>query len=291
MVLDAVSARVEGRWVVDRESPLPTEEDILGVLHWVHDPEHIDRVREASERGSGWLDSEDCGVSAGTYRSAFAAAGLALQAALDVLNERLVRSFVVSRPPSHHAGRDHASGYCFFSTTAVAAEVLAQGWGKPVVVADFGALHGDGLQDHFYDRGDVGVVSVHRYPAFPGSGTADEIGEGEGSGLNRNVPLAAGADDDIVCTAFEQALTEVCSRLQPSAIVLAAGFDGLQGDPIGGMTMTENGVARLTSISIRAAERWAQGRILSFLEGGFELESLAKSTRIHVEELAKTSVQ
>ncbi|MGD9252571.1 MAG: histone deacetylase [Holophagae bacterium] len=289
VVLDALIARAEGRWVVDAESPLPPEDDIVGTLQWIHDEDHISRVKQASEKGSGWLDSEDCGVSKGTYPAAFAAAGLALQAGLDLLNDRARRIFVVARPPSHHAYRDRAAGYCFFSTVALAAEVITNGWGLPAVVADFGALHGDGIQAHFYDRGDVGVVSVHRYPAFPGTGSADEVGEGAGLGLTRNVPLAGGAGDDVFCDAFETALDEVCSQLQPAAIVLAAGFDGHHRDPVGGMALTEEGIKRLTSISVAAAERWSHGRILSFLESGFELEALANSARIHVEELTKTS--
>ncbi len=289
VVLDALAARSDGRWAVDRESPLPDAEDTVGVLKWIHDESYIDRVREASERGSGLLDSQDCTVSPGTYRSAVASAGLALQAALDLLNQRLERAFVAARPPGHHAHRDRAAGYCFFNPVALAADVVSQGWGRPVVVADFGALHGDGIQDHFYGRGDVGFVSVHRYPAFPGSGGADETGEGEGRGATRNVPVAEGSGDDVICTAFEQALLETCERLEPAAIVLAAGFDGHRADPIGGLSLTTGGFARLTAVAVDAATRWSGGKILSFLEGGFELEALAKSARIHVEELAKTS--
>jgi len=288
VVLDALTARTEGRWVVDRESPLPPEDDVVGCLKWVHDPAYIERVREAAERGHGWLDSQDCGVSSGTYRAALAAAGLALQTSLDMVNGRLTRAFIVARPPSHHAGRDRASGYCFFNSVALAAEVVTRSWCSPVVVADFGALHGDGIQRHFWDRGDVGYVSVHRYPAFPGTGGADEIGEGEGSGATGNVPLAAGADDDIICTAFESVLSEVCSRLQPAMVLLVAGFDAHRADPLGGMLMTAEGYKRLTAIAVSAAETWSGGRLMSFLEGGFELEALAKSARIHVEELTKT---
>ena len=291
VVLDALSARAEGRWVVDRESPLPPDEDTVGTLEWIHDPAYIERVREASEVGSGWLDSHDCTVSSGTFDAAVAAAGLSMQTALDLVNNRLRRAFVVVRPPSHHAGRDRASGYCFFNSVALAAEVVVRSWNQPVVIADFGAFHGNGTQQHFYTRGDVGYVSVHRYPAFPGTGGADEVGEGEGQGLTRNVPLAAGAGDDIFCTAFSEALDEICRRLQPSAILLSAGFDAHVDDPLGGMNMSESGFGQLTATAIDAANRWARGRVMSFLEGGFELEALAKSARIHVEELAKTSAE
>ena len=289
VVLDALSARAEGRWVVDCESPLPPDEDTLGTLAWIHDPAYIERVREASEAGSGWLDSHDCGVSSGTFDAAVAAAGLAMQAALDLVNGRLQRAFIVARPPAHHAGHDRASGYCFFNSVALAAEVVVRSWNRPVVIADFGAFHGDGTQQQFFSSGDVGFVSVHQYPAFPGGGGGDEIGEGEGLGTARNVPLAGGADDDIFCTAFSGALDEICRRLQPTAILLSAGFDAHRDDPVGGMKVTEDGFRRLTAAAVEAANRWSEGRVLSFLEGGFELEALAKSARIHAEELAKTS--
>jgi len=289
VVLVALSARSEGRWAVDAESPLPPEEDVIGCLAWVHERGYIERVREASGRGDGWLDSEDCRVSAGTFTAAAAAAGLALQAALDMANGRVTRAFLAVRPPAHHAAREKASGYCFFNSTALAAETLVRSWNRPVVIADFGALHGDGTQQLFYDRGDVGMLSVHRYPAFPGSGGADEIGQGEGAGATRNIPLAAGAGDDIVCDAFAEGLGDMCSSLQPAAIVLSAGFDAHRDDPLGGMSMTEVGFGRLTATVVSAAERWSNGRILSLLEGGFHLEALANSVRIHVEELAKTS--
>jgi len=281
VVLDALTARSEGRWVVDEESPLPAEEDVIGALAWVHDRDYIERVREASKQGSGWLDSEDCRVSPGTFTAALAAAGLVFQAALDIVNGRVKRVFVVARPPAHHAMGDRAAGYCFFNSTALAAETLTRSWNQPVVIADFGALHGDGTQQHFFDRGDVGYFSVHRYPAFPGTGGADEIGENEGLGTTRNIPLAGGSGDDIICAAFEGALAEICSEVRPAAIVLSAGFDAHRDDPLGGMLMTEAAVA--------AAETWSNGRLLSILEGGFNLEALANSTRIHVEELAKTS--
>jgi acetoin utilization deacetylase AcuC-like enzyme len=275
--------------VVDEESPLPPEEDVIGALVWVHDRDHIERVREASQRGSGWLDSEDCRVSPGTFSAALATAGLALQAALDMVNGRVKRVFVVARPPAHHAAGNRAAGYCFFNSIALAAEVLTRSWGRPVVIADFGALHGDGTQEHFFDRGDVGFVSVHRYPAFPGTGGADEIGENEGLGMTRNIPLAGGSGDDVICVAFEDALAETCSKVRPAAILLSAGFDAHRDDPLGGMLMTEVGFGRLTAAAVAAAETWSNGRLLSILEGGFNLEALANSTRIHVEELAKIS--
>jgi acetoin utilization deacetylase AcuC-like enzyme len=288
-VLEALELPTAPGWKVVADSPLPPEGDILGVLKWIHDTDHIERVRAASEKGSGWLDSHDCAVSPGTFRSAVAAAGLALQAGLDLANRRLQRAFVLTRPPSHHAERGKARGYCFFNAVALAAEVVVRSWNRPVLVVDFDAWHGNGTQQYFHDRGDVGFLSVHRYPGFPGGGTADETGAGEGEGLTRNIPLAEGADDAVFCAAFERGLADMAALVQPAALVVSAGFNGHADDPAGGLTLTEEGYRRISRALARAAEDRCEGRILSFLEGGFAPPALAACALAHVEELAGTA--
>jgi len=291
VILDALEPGAAGRWIVDRQAPLPPDPEVIGALRWIHDDDYIERVRAASEEAHGWLDTHDCRISAGTFDAAVAAAGLAMNAALDLVNHRLERAFLVLRPPSHHAERDSAKGYCFFNSVALAAEVLVGSWGKPVIIADFDAHHGNGTQEHFFDRPEVGYVSVHAFPGFPGTGTADEIGVGRGTGTTRNVPLVAGADDSVFCSAFEEALDEVASRLRPAAVIASAGFDAHASDPLGGMRVSEAGFRRLSSAVTATAHRWSNGRVLSFLEGGFDLQALANCARIHVEELASGDVE
>lgn len=285
-ILKHLPARGGGSWAVDPESCLPPEDDTVGVLEWVHHRDHIDRVRTAAGGAAGWLDSHDCAVSAGTYRAAVAAAGLALQTALDLVNGRLARAFLAVRPPSHHAERDRAHGYCFFNSAAVAAEVIVRSYNAPVLIVDFDALHGNGTQLHFFERADVGYLSVHRYPCFPGTGGADEIGEGAGRGSTRNIPLASGADDDVFCTALENGLEELGSRLRPAAIVVSAGFSAYHRDPLGGMAVTENGFRRMTAAIREASEAWSGGRVLSILEGGYDPLGSAGCVAAHVAELA-----
>jgi len=286
-VMEALAPPSAGSWRLLPSSPLPPEGDIVGVLEWVHDEAHIERVREAAASGKGWLDSDDCVVSGGTFAAAMAAAGLALQAGLDLANRRVDRVFVAARPPAHHAERARARGYCFFNTVAVAAEVIARSWNRPVLIVDFDALHGNGTQQHFWERGDVGYLSVHRFPWFPGTGTADEVGAGDGLGATRNFPLAEGADDEIYCTALERGLEEIAGRLRPAALVLSAGFNGHHADPTGGMRLTAAGYRRLTRAVMAAARAFADGRVLSILEGGFAPVALAEGVRAHVEELAE----
>jgi acetoin utilization deacetylase AcuC-like enzyme len=285
-VLEALSEPADDRWWVDRASPLPPQGDTEGVLAWIHDREYIERFARAAGEGEAWIDVQDCAVSSGSYQAALAGAGLALATALDLVNGRVRRSFIAARPPSHNAQRGRASGYCFFNAVALAAEVVIRSWGAPVLIVDFDAFHGSGTQRCFYDRADVGYLSVHRWPWFPGTGSADEIGDGDGRGATRNIPLAAGADDDVYCTALENGLEEMATRIRPSALIVSAGFNALAGDPLGGMQVTENGFRRISRALVQAADGWSEGRIVSFLEGGFVPEGLARSTRVHVEELA-----
>jgi acetoin utilization deacetylase AcuC-like enzyme len=183
------------------------------------------------------------------------------------VNHRVDRVFVAARPPAHHAERARARGYCLFNAVALAAEVIVRSWNRPVLIVDFDALHGNGTQEQFWERGDVGYLSVHRFPWFPGTGTADQIGSGR-LGMTRNVPLAEGADDEIFCTALERSLEELANRLQPAVLVLSAGFNAHHADPTGGMRLTADGFRRLTRAVMAAARGFAGGRVLSFLEGG-----------------------
>ncbi len=275
-----------GPWELDREAEPAPEVDALGVVRWLHDPSYVERFRAACERAPQLLDGPDNPVGTGSFRAAVAAAGLAVRAALDLVNGRLRRAFLAIRPPGHHALPDRAMGFCFFGNVALAAEIVARAWQAPVLVVDFDVHHGNGTQAMFYDRADVGYLSVHRYPFYPGTGAADETGTGAGLGTTRNVPLAAGADDAVYATAVEDALAELGGRLRPVAILVSAGFDAHAEDPLGGMRVTEAGFARIARAIVQAAETWAEGRVLAVLEGGYHPRALARAVAAHLTELA-----
>ena len=194
VILDSLATL--GGEVVDIQDEilLSSEGDVLGALKWIHDPAYIERVRSLCKEAPTHVDTTDCLVCSASWDALVASAGLSLRAALDLAGGKFRRAFVVARPPSHHAEKDRARGYCFFNGVALAAEVLARASGGPVVVVDIDAHHGNGTQRHFWERADIGYISVHEYPAFPGSGGADEVGDGPGRNTTRNVPLAAGAD-------------------------------------------------------------------------------------------------
>ncbi len=278
--------RQSDRWELETVTPLPPDDDVVGVLRWLHDPALIERVRASSEAGEGFVDTGDNPVSRGTWRAALSATGLAVGAALDLVNGRLKRAFLALRPPGHHAERNHAMGFCFFNNVAVAAEVITRAWQVPVLIVDFDAHHGNGTQGLFWDRPDVGYLSVHRYPFYPGTGAGDETGGGAGAGTIVNVPLVAGADDDTFTGAFEAALDDLGSRLKPAVILVSAGFDAHEDDPIGGMKLTDAGYRRMTRAIVQAADLWSEGRVLSVLEGGYNLDALASAACVHVDELS-----
>ncbi len=282
-LLAALAIQTNGSWDLQPEAPLPPEDDTLGVIRWLHDPEYITRVQSAAVPGH--VDTPDCQVSKGTFAAARAAAGLAIQAALDLVNGRLQRAFLALRPPGHHAESDRAMGFCFFNNIALAAEVIVRAWNAPVLIVDFDVHHGNGTQNLFYSRPDVGYLSVHRYPFYPGTGAGSEIGTGAGTGFTRNVPLAVGANDDIYATALETALDEIAARLQPAVILVSAGFDAHEQDPLGGMRVTGAGFERMTQAIMKAAQASAGGRVLSILEGGYDLASLAESVALHIRTL------
>ena len=177
-------------------------------------------------------------------------------------------------------------GFCFFNTVAVAARDLLETRGlSRVLVADFDVHHGNGTQEVFWEEGRVAYLSVHRFPFYPGTGAADEAGEGRGRGLTVNVPRPAGAGDDSYAGGFAAALEELAARFRPEMVLVSAGFDAHSEDPLGGMAVTEEGYGRMTAARAEGAREHAAGRLVSVLEGGYDPGALGRSAVRHVEAL------
>src|SRR5438105_4031772 len=193
----------------------------------------------------------------------------------------------IARPPGHHAERVEAMGFCFFNTIACVAEwMLEQPGMQRILVFDFDVHHGNGTQALFADREDVSYVSIHRYPFYPGTGALGEIGIGTGRGFTKNIPMDAGLGDAAYMRATEDVVVRIIDAYRPSAILLSAGFDAHRNDPLGGMRVSEQCFGEMTRRVIEAAQRDAQGRVLSLLEGGYDMEGLAASVAEHVDALA-----
>lgn len=247
-----------------------------------HTPVHVKAVEEACARGVTALDP-DTYVSPASYRAALLAVGGALQAVDQVMEGTVSSAFVALRPPGHHAERERAMGFCLFNNIAIAARYAQKRYGlKRVLIVDWDVHHGNGTQHAFEDDPTVLFFSTHQYPFYPGTGRATERGSGAGLGYTVNVPLAAGCGDREYTEVFEQILYPAAQGFAPDLVLISAGFDAHREDPLAGMLVTEAGYERMTVIVRDIAEEFAGGRVVSLLEGGYNLEALARSVERHL---------
>jgi acetoin utilization deacetylase AcuC-like enzyme len=264
---------------------VPLHADTDRIIAKVHSADYARAFENAVRSGFRYFHSLDNPISSASFAAARAAVGTALAAVAGS-----DRSFVAVRPPGHHAERAEAMGFCFFNTIACVAEWLREQQGiERVFIFDFDVHHGNGTQDIFSERDDVFYASIHRYPFYPGTGAASEIGEGKGRGFTRNIPVGAGEGDATFLGATEDVIVRIIDDYKPNAILLSSGFDAHRRDPLGGMTVTEDGYGEITRRIVECAERWCDGRIFSLLEGGYDLEGLAASVAEHVNALTAKS--
>ena len=203
-----------------------------------------------------------------------------------MLRGEVRRGFAAVRPPGHHAERDLAMGFCLFNNVAIAArDLLVHAGLSRVLVVDWDVHHGNGTQHMFDDDGAVFFFSVHQYPLYPGTGTRDETGRGAGAGTTLNFPLPPGAGDDAFLGALHNALVPAAERFRPEFVLVSAGFDAHRLDPLADLQVSTAAFGEATRIVRGIAERHAGGRLVSTLEGGYDLDALADSVTTHVETL------
>lgn len=253
------------------------------IIAKVHSRDYERELEEACRAGHRLFHSLDNPISSSTFAAARAAVATSLAAADGVWRgERSSRAFVVARPPGHHAERAEAMGFCFFNTIACVAEWLREQQGvERVFIFDFDVHHGNGTQHLFEERDDVYYASMHRYPFYPGTGAATEIGIGKGRGFTKNLPFDGGTGDATYLRAVEDEIVPIIDDYRPNVILLSAGFDAHRRDPLGGMKVTEQAYGEITRRIVETAERHCQGRVLSLLEGGYDMEGLAASVAEH----------
>ena len=251
-----------------------------------HALEYVARVAIACRGGDAHLDTMDVSVSPKSYDVALQAVGGVLAAVDAVMAGKVRNAFCAVRPPGHHALMDKAMGFCLFNNVALAARYIQKKHGlAKVLVVDWDVHHGNGTQAMTYADPTVLYFGIHQYPFYPGTGAAEEKGEGEGLGFTVNVPLPAGSGDAEYRKAFEEVLAPAARRFRPDFVLISAGFDAHANDPIGGMKVTAGGFADLTRIVRRVAAASARGRIVSVLEGGYDLKGLAASVEAHLRAL------
>jgi len=259
-----------------------------GDIQAAHSPQLYKTVERVVSEGSGYLDA-DTVVSLRSFDAARFGAGAPCQAIDLVMAGEVKNAFVPVRPPGHHATAERAMGFCLFNNVAVAARYAQRNHSdiERVAIVDWDVHHGNGTQGIFYDDPTVYFFSSHQYPWYPGTGSRGEKGTGRGLGYTLNLPLRAATPAADQKRAFEAALDEMSGKFKPDLIIISAGFDSHLHDPLGQLLLSDQDFIDLT----RAIKEWAasacQGRIVSCLEGGYNLETLGETVRAHVDELTR----
>ncbi len=281
--LAAVFAGVEASPAAELVVPFEPRRATRAELEIVHDGSYIESIEDHCRRGGGHVD-QDTVAGPGSFDAALRAAGAGPDAV-----ERLRRgeggaAFLAVRPPGHHALGARAMGFCLFNNVAVTAGLLAA-QGERVMVLDWDAHHGNGTQDLFYERADVLYVSLHQFPFYPGTGSLTETGDGPGRGATVNLPFPAGTAGDTYRLAFDEVVVPLAEEFAPDWLLVSAGFDAHRADPLTDLGLTAGDFVDLTAQAVRLVPA---GRLIAFLEGGYDLTSLAASVGACVAALGGT---
>jgi len=280
-VMDVVAGRWKSRGVEVVPPSAATREQLLRV----HDGDYLRRISETVGRAVK-LDP-DTYTSPESHEIALLAAGAAVQAVNHAMSGPQRRALAFVRPPGHHAERDRAMGFCLFNNVGVAAR-YAQSRHKEierVAIIDWDVHHGNGTQGIFYEDQSVFYFSMHQYPWYPGTGTRSETGHGRGRGYTLNLPLRAMTPTGEQRRSFDTAISEIASQFTPDLIIISAGFDAHKEDPLGQLLLTDEDFVQMTKVLKQWAAEACGGRIVSCMEGGYNLETLGETVRTHVNAL------
>jgi acetoin utilization deacetylase AcuC-like enzyme len=255
---------------VEWSSCEPAEEDVLAR---VHARAYLDHLKNLSARGGGYV-SLDTALNAHSWETAALASGAAVAAVESAISGEA--AFAISRPPGHHAGRAKGMGFCLLNHVAVAAEHARSRGAERVAILDWDVHHGNGTQDSFYEDGEVLYLSAHQSPFYPGTGRADEVGEGEGRGLTVNVPLPARSGEDVYAAAFAGVFLPLLREFDPALILVSAGYDAHKADPLGGMSLEAASFGRFAAWLASLASEVGAAPLALVLEGGYNLGALTE---------------
>jgi acetoin utilization deacetylase AcuC-like enzyme len=236
--------------------------------------------------GRGYLDA-DTMVSGDSLEAALRGAGAPCQAIDLIIEGAAKNAFVPVRPPGHHATPDRAMGFCLFNNAGVAARYAQKRYKEidRVAILDWDVHHGNGTQGIFYDDPSIFYFSMHQYPWYPGTGSRGETGQGRGRGYTLNVPLKALTPTSDQRRAFDSAIEEIAAKFTPDLVIISAGFDAHADDPLGQLLLTDGDFVQMTRVVKQWADESCGGRIVSCLEGGYNLDTLGETVRAHVREL------
>lgn len=255
-------------------------------VHWItqiHSPHYHEFVKSACEGGRHLLDEGDTVVCRRSYDVALAAVNAALTAADAVMQGHTDNAFCAMRPPGHHALPTRAMGFCLFANVSILARYLQRHCRLDrIAIVDWDVHHGNGTQDIFYNDPSVMFISLHQVPLWPGSGLAHEVGEGAGKNATLNIPMAPGTPEAEYLSTFDAQVVPTLEKFRPDIVLVSAGFDAHRDDPLGGLMLTETGYAHMTRRLRGIADEYCSGRMISCLEGGYNLPALQCSVAAHV---------
>ena len=283
--LAAITRQLERSGLAER-CVLPTWEPLSAQrLALVHDPDYVKRVQSFAADGGGRIE-EDTVVSPASYDVASLAAGAVADAVQRVLADEAKQALCLIRPPGHHALTQAAMGFCLFNNIALGARVAIDEFHlNRVLVVDFDVHHGNGTQDMFYEDEQVGFLSLHRFPFYPGTGKWDETGTGAGLGSIRNLPIEFGTSRERILKQFATELEHFAAKIKPELVLLSAGFDAHREDPVGSLGLETEDFGPLTEAVQNVANDYAGGKLVSVLEGGYNTSRLAGCVELHLETL------
>jgi acetoin utilization deacetylase AcuC-like enzyme len=259
-----------------------------GLILAAHTKDHFKRVEGAFENGVEMLDA-DTAISMRSFEAALYGAGGACRAVDAVMTGEAQNAFVAVRPPGHHATGEHAQGFCLFNNAAVAARYAQNKYKEieRVAIVDWDVHHGNGTQGIFFDDPSVFFFSMHQYPWYPGTGSRGEVGFGRGKGYTLNVPVKAHTKAGEQKRMFEAAIQDIDRAFRPDLVIVSAGFDAHLTDPLGQLRLEDQDYAAMT----RTIKQWAGavcgGRVVSMLEGGYNLDTLGATVKNHVAALSR----
>ncbi len=258
-----------------------------GVILAAHTKDHYKNVETAFARGTEYLDG-DTMISMKSFDAAVHAAGGACQAVDLVMKKEVDNAFVAARPPGHHATSENAMGFCLFNNVAVATRYAQNRYKEieRVAIIDWDVHHGNGTQGIFFDDPTVHFFSIHQYPWYPGSGSWGETGFGRGKGYTLNLPVKAKTLAKVQRRMFEDAIGDIRRNFRPDIILISAGFDAHATDPLGQLKLEDGDFISMTNSVKQWANEVCEGRIVSCLEGGYNLKTLGETVKSHVKALS-----
>lgn len=267
-------------------TPIPPRLANYDEIALCHSRKYIQIAEREIHDGFHELSTGDTIISPKSLDAALRSTGGALNAVDAIVDKRVSNALSIGRPPGHHATPVRGMGFCIFNTVAIAARYARKKHGAArVLIADWDVHHGNGTQDIFYTDGTVFFFSTHQSPWYPGTGARSERGEGAGEGMILNCPFPAGAGRKEILGAFQEQLLSAADKVKPEFVMISAGFDSRAGDPLGRFLLDDTDFADLTRVMREIADKHAGGRLLSVLEGGYDLEGLGSGVRAHAEAL------